>query len=96
MYGWRYHEVDRSPAQYEKRLETLVGRLEKTGARLIWATTTPPCPAPEQTMLKRFNKTVYIPAELEREYAAAALRVMCKHGVAVNDLHALMAPNLGR
>lgn len=96
MYGWRYHEVDRSPAQYEKRLETLVGRLEKTGARLIWATTTPPCPAPEQTMLKRFNQTVQIPAELERQYAAAALRVMRKHGVAVNDLHALMAPNLAR
>jgi lysophospholipase L1-like esterase len=47
-------------------------------------------------MLKRFNKTVQIPAELECEYAAAALRVMRKHGVAVNDLHALMAPDLGR
>lgn len=94
MYGWRYHAVDRSPAQYEKRLETLVSRLEKTGARLIWATTTPACPAPEKTMRERFQKDVQIPPELEREYAEAALRVMRKHGVRINDLHALMLPDL--
>jgi hypothetical protein len=94
MYGWRYHAVDRSPAQYEKRLETLVSRLKKTGAKLIWATTTPPCPAPEKTMRDRFEKDVQISPELQREYAEAALRVMHKHAVSINDLHALMLPSL--
>jgi hypothetical protein len=31
LYGWRYHEVDRSPTLYEKRLETLVHRLKQIG-----------------------------------------------------------------
>ena len=44
MYGWEYARDDRSPEAYEKRLETLVKRLEQTGAQLIWATTTPACP----------------------------------------------------
>lgn len=94
MYGWRYHAVDRSPAQYEQRLEKLVSRLKKTGAKLIWATTTPACPAPEKTMRERFQKEVQIAPELQREYAEAALRVMRKQGVTVNDLYALMLPDL--
>jgi arylsulfatase A-like enzyme/lysophospholipase L1-like esterase len=94
LYGWRYHAVDRSPAAYEARLETLVSRLEKTGAKLIWATTTPACPAPERTMRERFQKYVQISPELQNEYAQAALRVMQKHSVTINDLHALMRPQL--
>jgi|GEM_PF-715232 len=94
MYGWRYHSLDRSPQKYEQRLEQLVTRLEKTGAKLIWATTTPACPAPETTMLKRFNQSVQISAEVQQQYAEAALRVMKRHRVAINDLHALMLPDL--
>jgi lysophospholipase L1-like esterase len=96
MYGWQYDKEDRSPAMYEKRLETLVTRLEKTGAKLIWATTTPACPEPEKTMLVRFKKTVKITPDIEREYLDAALRVMTKHGIQVNDLHALMSPELNK
>jgi acyl-CoA thioesterase-1 len=94
MYGWRYHQLDRSPAMYERRLEQLVARLEKTGAKLIWATTTPACPAPETTMRTRFEKSVQISPEVQQQYADAALRVMQKHKVAINDLHALMLPDL--
>lgn len=86
MYGWRYENVDRSPAAYEKRLDTLVARLKRTGAKLIWATTTPVCPAPEALC------KVKISAETERQYLGAALRVMKKHNVKVNDLHRFMSP----
>jgi lysophospholipase L1-like esterase len=86
MYGWRYMEVDRSPKAYAERLETLVLRLKETGAKLIWATTTPICPGPE-----RQCKRVIDP-ELEKQYLDAALRVMKKHGIAINDLYALTKP----
>ncbi len=94
MYGWEYVKEDRSPAMYEKRLETLVQRLEKTGAKLIWATTTPSCPEPEVTMRKRFKSDVVIAPALEQQYLDAALRVMKKHKVPVNDLYALIKPTL--
>jgi acyl-CoA thioesterase-1 len=92
MYGWKYAKEDRSPAMYEKRLESLVGRLKKTGAKLIWATTTPACREAETTMLKQFKTEVKISPELEKEYQDAALRVMQKHGIQVNDLYAAIKP----
>ena len=92
MYGWEYHKEDRSPEAYGKRLESLVGRLKKTGAKLIWATTTPACPAKEKTMERRFKQIIRISPELERKYLEVALGVMKKHGVEVNDLHAFMKP----
>jgi acyl-CoA thioesterase-1 len=92
IYGWRYAKEDRSPAMYEKRLEQLVTRLEKTGATLIWATTTPVCREAETTMLKQFKTEVKITPETEKEYRDAALRVMTRHGVQVNDLHAAIKP----
>ena len=92
MYGWEYHKEDRSPEAYGKRLESLVGRLKKTGAKLIWATTTPACPANETTMERRFKQAIRISPELERRYLDVALDVMKKHGVEINDLHAFMKP----
>lgn len=92
MYGWQYAEDDRSPAMYAKRLDTLVTRMKKTGAKLIWATTTPVPPNPEATMLKRWKKEVVIGPELEREYQDAAMQVMKKHEIPVNDLFALLKP----
>ncbi len=92
MYGWQYAEDDRSPAMYAQRLEALVVRMKKTGAKLIWATTTPVPPGPEKAMLTRFKKEVVIDQDLERQYREAALQVMKKHKVQVNDLYALMKP----
>ena len=92
MYGWEYHKEDRSPEAYGKRLESLVDRLKKTGAKLIWATTTPACPAKEITMERRFKQDIQISPELERQYLDVALRVMRENGVQVNDLHAFMKP----
>ena len=94
MYGWRYKDEDRSPKAYEARLEKLVTRLKEPNAKLIWATTTPACPEPEVTMRKQFKTDVVISSEIEQQYLDAAKRVMKRHGVAINDLHALVLPEL--
>jgi lysophospholipase L1-like esterase len=72
---------------YERNLRELVGRLKATGARLIWAATTP---VPEGKVSPRRD-----PADVPR-YNAAALKVMAEHGVTVNDLYTLILPDLGR
>ena len=66
---------------YEKNLTELVQRLKKTGAKLIWCTTTP---VPEGAHGR-------VPGE-EAKYNAAALRVMQAAGVPVDDLCAFVAP----
>jgi acyl-CoA thioesterase-1 len=92
IYGWQYEADHRSPAAYAKRLDELVTRLKKTGAKLIFATTTPVPPKAEATMLKRFGKEVIISPELELEYQNAAREVMKKHHIQINDLYALIKP----
>lgn len=62
--------------QYEKNLEQLVQRLEKTGAVLIWASTTP-VPEGEAGRV----------AGDELEYNAVAEKVMKRHGIMIDDLH---------
>lgn len=89
MYLWNYKESDRAPAAYEKRLDTLVQRLKKTGAKLIWATTTPACPGAEKKC------KVKIDPATEQQFLEAAMRVMKKHEIQVNDLHAFMASKRG-
>jgi acyl-CoA thioesterase-1 len=71
------HQVA-SVEQYEKNLRELVARLKKTGAKLIFASTTP---VPAGTLGRVEHD--------ELRYNAAALRVMQENGVAVDDLHAL-------
>ena len=70
-------------ADYEKNLRTLVQRMKKTGAKLIFATTTP---VPEGAGGRDPG--------IEVKYNEAALRVMKEEGVAVDDLHALAASKL--
>ncbi len=67
-----------SPEQYEQNLEKLVQRLQKTGARLIFATTTV---VPEGEAGRFVGD--------DDKYNQIALRVMQKYSVEVNDLHAL-------
>jgi acyl-CoA thioesterase-1 len=70
-------QVNELPA-YEKNLREIVARLKKTGAKLIFATTTP---VPEGTVGRVAGDEV--------KYNEAALRVMKSEGVAIDDLHAL-------
>jgi lysophospholipase L1-like esterase len=71
--------------QYKSNLEKIVQRLKKTDAKLIFATTTP---IPEGTGLWK-GKQGY-----EKEYNKAALEVMKKHKIEINDLHALVLPDI--
>ena len=65
--------------QYEPNLKTLVQRLKRTGAKLVWCSTTP---VPEGVKGR-------VPGE-EAKYNAAALRVMQAEGVPVDDLCAVV------
>jgi acyl-CoA thioesterase-1 len=70
-------------SDYEKNLEQLVGRMKRTGAKLIFATTTP---VPEGSAGRIKGEEV--------KYNEIALRVMHKHGVVINDLYAFTLPRL--
>jgi GDSL-like Lipase/Acylhydrolase family len=68
---------------YETNLRTIVQRLQKTGARLIWATTTPVPDA--EVKPPRRNADVIA-------YNAAAARIMNESGIAIDDLYTLVNP----
>ena len=70
---------------YEKNLETLVVRLKKTGARLIWAATTP-VPEGRQSPIRETADVA--------KYNTAALRVMAANGIGVDDLYAAALPRV--
>lgn len=74
-----------SPADYERNLRELVRRLRATGARLVFATTTP-VPARLSGGSVRRRAADVPPLN------AIALRVMTELGVPVNDLYGLIAP----
>ncbi len=70
--------------EYKQNMETIVIRLKKTGAKLIFATTTP---------YPTGVKPLRIPDDSAR-YNAVALDIMKKHEVAVNDLYTYVLPQL--
>lgn len=72
-------------ATYRENLEAIVAALEKTGAELVFATTTP---VPEGGVAPHRDP------EDVRRYNDAAREVMAAHGVAVNDLFAFAAARL--
>lgn len=74
-----------TPEEYEKNLETLVGQLQETGATLIWASTTV---VPEGEAGRVAGDDV--------RYNTVAAKVMEKHGIVINDLHALSKRFEGR
>lgn len=69
--------------QYERNLDEIVRRLKKTGAKLIFATTTP---VPDGTGNRVKDDA--------KKYNAAAERVMRKHGIIINDLYSFALPRL--
>ena len=68
-----------SPGEYAQNLRALVQRLQRSGARLIFATTTP---VPAGSAGRQEGG--------EQAYNEAARRVMAEFGVTVNDLHAVV------
>lgn len=69
--------------EYRENLEKLVSRLRQTGARLIFATTTP-VPEGEPGRI----------AGDEIKYNKVALEVMSKYQVPINDLHSWILPKM--
>jgi hypothetical protein len=70
-----------SPDDYEKNLRQLVDRLRKTGAKLIWRSTTP---VPEGAKGRVVGDSV--------KYNAIAARIMQEQGIEVHDLYAFVMP----
>ena len=64
--------------RYEKNLDQLAGRLKKTKAKLIWAHTTT---VPKGEAGRKLGD--------DDRYNEAAVRVMKKHGILINDLNSL-------
>jgi acyl-CoA thioesterase-1 len=67
-----------SLVQYEQNLRQIVERLKKTGAKLIWCSTTP---VPEGSSGRVKSD--------ELKYNEVAAKIMAESGVATDDLHAL-------
>ena len=74
-------QVNPLPA-YETNLRQLVTRLQATGAKLVWCATTP-VPDGSAGRVK----------DAELDYNRAAAKIMQEKGIAVDDLHALVAPH---
>lgn len=72
-----------TPEQYRKNLQQIVATLEKTGAKLVWASTTP---VPEGEAGRKVGDDI--------TYNRIAAEVMKEHHIPINDLHALMVPHM--
>jgi acyl-CoA thioesterase-1 len=75
-----------SVEEYEKNLHTIIGTLKKTGAKLIFGTTTP---IPNSQAEKYVENS-------ELPYNEVAKKVMKHEGVTVVDLWAAVKPNLDK
>lgn len=81
--GVRHAPVDR----YADNLRRIVARLKRTGARLIWASSTP---IPSGGNLRANRRFADINA-----YNEAARSVMMEAGITINDLNAAITPRAG-
>lgn len=96
-FNWGLHDIKLDPAgrkrqvpitKYEENLRLLVKTLKATGARLIWANTTPVPPVP-WTKLDPPRSTSDVPF-----YNAVAKKVMDENGIPIDDLYSFALPRL--
>lgn len=71
--------------EYERNLQTLVKRLQQTGARLVWRSTTP---VPEGAAGR-------VPGDAAR-YNAVAAKIMSEAGIPVDDHYTYCLPRLSQ
>ena len=83
-FNFGIHDRATPIPDYTLRLEQLVVRMKKTGAKIVWATTTP---IPDDPAKKQTAASI-----IERNQAAA--EVMKKHGILIDDLFAAITPHL--
>ena len=69
--------------QYEANLRKLVARLQKTGAKLIWRSTTPVPPGAKGRVVGDSAK-----------YNAVARKIMDEHNITTNDHYSLVMQDL--
>lgn len=86
-FNFGIHDRALAADVYEKNLDELVTRLEAAGAKLVWASTTP---IPPDTK----DGEAATKAVVEKNKIAA--RVMQKHHVVIDDLHAWILPDLAK
>ncbi|QDS91186.1 hypothetical protein EC9_54060 [Rosistilla ulvae] len=90
-FNWGIHDLKHQadgtrqvePADYEKNLRLLVAKMKATGAKLIWASTTP-IPKGKLNPDRTFGD--------ETHYNEIAARVMTELDVPINDLHGYIMP----
>lgn len=85
-FNFGIHDRNTAPADYTARLEQLVERMKKTGARLMWATTTP---IPDTADGKQKASSI-----IEKNNLAA--EIMARQQVAVDDLYNAIKPHLDK
>jgi len=73
-------------AQYEKNLRTLTARLKETGAKLIWASSTPV--ADEMSSPRSPSHR----AHMVPVYNEVAAKIMAENGIPIDDLNAYVTP----
>ncbi len=94
-FNWGLHDLkimpdgqrQVSPEAYDKNLRQLVAKLRATGAKLIWATTTP---VPEHVQgVARHPEDAFL-------YNGIAKRIMADNSVAIDDLYGFALPQLSK
>ncbi|MBL9151972.1 MAG: SGNH/GDSL hydrolase family protein [Verrucomicrobiales bacterium] len=83
-FNFGIHDRATPLADYTQRLDQLIARMQQTGARLMWASTTPIPDSPDGKQTAR--------SIVERNAAAATL--MQRHGIAIDDLFTAVTPRL--
>ena len=83
-FNFGIHDRNTPVADYTSRLDQLITRMRKTGAKLIWASTTP---IPDTPDGKQTAASI-----VEKNKVAAD--VMAKQGIVIDDLFAAITPHL--
>jgi lysophospholipase L1-like esterase len=83
-FNFGIHDRATPVADYTKRLEELIKRMEKTGAKLVWASTTP---IPDDAAKRQTSASI-----VERNRAAAEF--VAEHNIAIDDLFTAISPRL--
>jgi lysophospholipase L1-like esterase len=84
-FNFGIHDRATKPADYEQRLETIIARLQKTGAKIVWASTTPVPPDTKDGP----SATKQIAEKNE-----IAARVMNKYNIPTDDLFTFITPHI--
>lgn len=89
-FNWGLHDIkvtkegnQVNPDQYEKNLRMLVKKMKATGAKLIWASTTP-VPVGKLNPPRKNEDVI--------QYNAIAFKIMKDEGIPVNDLYTVVLP----